>query len=139
MTSLKIFFDGGCRPNPGEMEIAAVARGRLFHRPAQGHGSSHHAEWLALLHALGIASALGETDILLLGDALPVIEQANGRAKCRTPELRDFLAAFREQAGHFARVRVRHIRRTQNLAGIALAKLRERASVGSFPPVIAKG
>lgn len=140
-SGVKIFFDGGCRPNPGEMEVAAVAGGRLFHQPAQGQGSSHHAEWLALLHALRIGRALGETDIVLLGDARAVVEQANGRSRCKSPELRDCLTAFQAEAGRFARIRVRHIKRSQNLAGIALAKIGEGVQAGPalFPPDVAKG
>jgi ribonuclease HI len=107
------------------MESAVVARGKLFHRPALGHGSSHHAEWLALLLALEIAHRLGETDILLLGDSLAVVEQANGKSKCRSPELQHCLAKFQAAAGSFTRLRVRHIRRTQNLAGIKLGKIKE--------------
>lgn len=145
-TGLKIFFDGGCRPNHGAMpglgmmpslgmmEVAAVTRGELFHRPALGHGSSHHAEWLALLHALRIGRQLGETDLLLLGDALAVVDQANGKTKCRGRGLQACLSAFEEEARHFARVRVRYIKRTQNLAGIDLARIRERSGPGSQAP-----
>lgn len=122
---LKLFFDGGCRPNPGEMETAVVARGKLHHSPRQGRGSSHEAEWLALLHALKVARGLGESRILLLGDSRAVVEQANGRLKCRTPGPRAYLAAFLEAARQFQQVRVRHIARTQNLAGIALGQIRE--------------
>jgi ribonuclease HI len=128
--ALKIFFDGGCRPNPGEMETAVVARGKFHHLPRQGHGSSHQAEWLALLHALKVARELSETDIHLLGDSRAVVEQANGRLKCRGPALQTCLAAFQEEARHFARLRVRHIARSQNLAGIALGQVRDASRSG---------
>lgn len=115
---MKIFMDGGCRPNPGPMEVAVVARGMVHYRTGLGDGTSHEAEWAALLYALEIARGLGETDVVLIGDSADVVAQANG-ARCRSPAL---LAAFREQAQHFTRVRVRHVRRGQNLAGIALAR-----------------
>ena len=83
---MKIFFDGGCRPNPGEMQVAVVARGVVHHVASLGHGSSEQAEWLALLHGLRVAEATGERDILLLGDAAGVIAQANGAAKCRNAD-----------------------------------------------------
>jgi ribonuclease HI len=120
---LKIFFDGGCRPNPGEMQAAVVAHGVLYHFADLGHGSSEQAEWLALLHGLRVAEELGEADIILLGDAAGVIAQANGTAKCRNAACLD---QFQERAGKFERVRVRYIRRNQNLAGIALSKICER-------------
>ncbi len=119
---LKIYFDGGCRPNPGTMESAVVARGAFDHRPDLGQGSSEEAEWLALLHALDVARASGARDVLLLGDAIGVIHQARGEARSRSPELRD---RFERGVKDFDRVRVRHIRRNQNLAGIALGQARQ--------------
>ena len=125
-SEMKIFFDGGCRPNPGRMEVAAFARGRLHHRSDLGPGSSHEAEWLALLHALEVARSLGETRIELLGDSASVIAQARGLSKPGAEYL-GHLAEFREAVGQFERLRIRHVARTQNLAGIALAKLRDAA------------
>jgi len=119
---VKVFFDGGCRPNPGEMQVAVVARGVVHHVAGLGPGSSEQAEWLALLHGVRVAETMGERDIVLLGDAAGVIAQANGAAKCRNAEC---LEQFRKQAAKFERVRVRYIRRNQNLAGIALAKIGE--------------
>jgi len=126
---VKIFFDGGCRPNPGEMQLAVVARGVVHHVADVGPGSSEQAEWLALLHALRVAELIGEREVVLVGDAAGVIAQANGTARCRYPEYRD---RFRGQSAAFERVRVRYIKRNQNLAGIALNKLRQ-LSPGACP------
>ncbi|PTQ12055.1 ribonuclease HI [Sphingomonas oleivorans] len=120
--SLKLFFDGGCRPNPGAMEVAVVARGITYHKPDLGHGTNNDAEWLALIHALQVARSLGARDILLVGDSALVVNQANGAWKCRGAALQRHLGAFKALAAQFARVRVRHIGRSQNLAGIALEK-----------------
>jgi len=120
---VKIFFDGGCRPNPGEMQLAVVVRGEVHHLADVGNGSSEQAEWLALLHGLRVAQMIGERDIILLGDAASVIAQANGSAKCRNATC---LEQFRELSAKFERVRLRYIRRNQNLAGIALGKICER-------------
>ena len=116
----KIFFDGGCRPNPGVIEIAVVAGGVAHILRDHGHGSCMDAEWLALIYAAQIARTLG--DCVLLGDAAAVIDQANGTVRCRGANMahRD---AFRTVAGG-TRPRIRYIKRTQNLAGIALAKVR---------------
>lgn len=116
----KIFFDGGARPNPGTMETAVVARGQVHIHRDLGAGTSMEAEWLALIHALEIARSLGTSDPILLGDAAAVIAQATGAVKCRGAHERH-LARFRELAGA-APPRIRHIKRTQNLAGIALAR-----------------
>ena len=117
---LKIFFDGGCRPNPGQMQAAVVMRGVVHHVADLGRGTSEQAEWLALLHGLRVAQLAGERDIVVLGDAAGVIAQANGAAKCRNLE---YLEQFQRETAQFERVRLRYIRRNQNLAGIALAKL----------------
>ncbi len=119
--ALKLFFDGGCRPNPGMMETAVAARGRIWHRPAIGHGTNDEAEWQALLDALDVASGLGAADVVLLGDSAMVVAQASGTLKPR-PAFTRFHARFQEQATRFTRIRIRRINRTQNLAGIALAK-----------------
>lgn len=121
----KIFFDGGCRPNPGAMEIAVVMRGEAFVERAIGTGSSLDAEWLALIAALRLARARGLDDIVLLGDSASVVAQATGQAAARGESARH-LAAFRDLAGSGPAPRVRHIGRAQNLAGIALAKLHPR-------------
>ncbi|MDB5704119.1 MAG: ribonuclease [Sphingomonas bacterium] len=122
---MKIFFDGGCRPNPGAMEIAVVVRGQAHVLRDLGRGTSMDAEWLALIHALRMAQSLGEADFVLVGDAAAVIGQANGTVKCRGVGVRH-LEAFRALAGAAGPPRVRHIKRSQNLAGIALARLQDR-------------
>lgn len=117
----RIFFDGGCRPNPGTIEVAAVVRGVASVRTDIGHGDNSAAEWHALLHAAWIARTLGLHDVEFVGDSALVVRQASGAAKCRRPELRACLAAFREATAGIARVRMRHVPRAKNLAGIALA------------------
>ncbi len=120
----KVFFDGGCRPNPGAMECAVVTGGETHVRTDLGHGSSHDAEWLALVEALRFARARGLADIVLLGDALAVIAVVNGKAKPVASAARH-LAAFRDLAQE-CRVSVRYVRRAQNLAGIALNRRHPR-------------
>ena len=121
---VKVYFDGGCRPNPGAMETAVVLRGVADIRRGLGHGGNEQAEWLALLHALEIAAARGERDIILIGDALSVIRQASGILPCRSPEARERLERFHDMERAFDRVRLRHVGRAQNLAGVALERVR---------------
>ena len=73
-----------------------------------------------------VAESTGERDLVLLGDSAGVIAQANGAAKCRNAA---YLEQFQFAAAAFDRVRLRYIRRNQNLAGIALGKLDEQAQV----------
>ena len=120
---IKLYFDGGYRP--AGMETAVVLRGQAHVRPNRGSGSSIEAEWLALIDALTLAREQGLTDVVLLGDCMPVIEQANGRAPCRGDGV-PHLATFRALAAAGSAPRIRYIRRGQNLAGIALARLHDR-------------
>ena len=117
---VKVYFDGGCRPNPGPVETAVVLRGVAHIRRDQGDGDSEQAEWLALFHALEIAASHGERDIILIGDSLPVIRQAVGTLRCAPSRA----ARFGEAAQSFDRVRLRYSGRSQNLAGIALERAR---------------
>ncbi len=122
---IKVYFDGGCRPNPGKMEIAVVANGQVHILRDLGHGTNTDAEWLALIHALRIAQSLSLPGFVLLGDAAHVIGPATGAVKCRGAAIRH-LEAFRALAGDDAPPLIRYIKRTQNLAGIALARLHPR-------------
>lgn len=117
---LKIYFDGGCRPNPGRIEVAAVVRGIAFVRDDLGQGTNGDAEWLALIHALECALASGAAAFDLLGDSRAVIDQAAGRAKARSEADKAHLARFQALAASLPVGRIRWIKRAQNLAGIAL-------------------
>lgn len=122
--SLKIYFDGGCRPNPGQMETAVVARGISYLKHHCGHGTSNDAEWLALIHAAEVAISIGAQDVVLLGDSAVVVGQASGVAKCRSAALRGHYETFVALRSRFERIKIRRISRYQNLAGIALTKAR---------------
>jgi ribonuclease HI len=117
---LKVYFDGGCRPNPGRIEVAAVLRGVAYLRDDLGNGTNGDAEWLALIHALECALESGAAAFDLIGDSRSVIEQANGRIKARSAADRAHLARFQSLSEGSGTVRVRWIKRAQNLAGIAL-------------------
>ena len=104
-----------------------MLRGTVHRRDDIGTGSSGDAEWLALLHALDVARAAGETDLLLIGDSASVIDQARGEAKLRVSA--DDRTRFASLIASFDRVRFRRIKRNQNLAGIALEQARQRSPI----------
>ncbi|MEO6716710.1 MAG: reverse transcriptase-like protein [Novosphingobium sp.] len=117
---LKVFFDGGCRPNPGRIEAAVVVRGVTHLFEDLGHGTNSDAEWLALICALELTRELGLAEVELIGDAAEVILQATqafatGRATHHHAAALLALCASKPVA------RIRWIKRAQNLAGIALA------------------
>lgn len=117
---VKIFFDGGCRPNPGRMEAAVVVRGVVHLFDDLGVGTNSDAEWLALIRALELAQSLGLSGIELIGDAVQVIGEANA-ALGNHAGLQGHAVVFRALVDKAPPARIRWIRRAQNLAGIALA------------------
>lgn len=120
--SLKVYFDGGCRPNPGALEAAVVARGVTHFFDDLGYGTSSDAEWIALRLALQVAQSLGEPEFDLVGDSLEVIRQASGSFRCRSMAAAEHLAQYEECAASGRPRRLVWTPRQQNLAGIALAK-----------------
>ncbi len=117
---VKIFFDGGCRPNPGRVEVAVVVRGQTYLFDDLGDGTNSDAEWRALICAVEVAQSLALTDVELIGDAVEVITKANAALRsgqARTDHEATLLALVRD--GRLGRIR--WIKRAQNLAGIALA------------------
>lgn len=124
-TRVKVFFDGGCRGDPPAMELAVVAAGRATIVRDLGPGTSADAEWLALIHALTIAQSLGLTDYVLIGDSADVVAKANCTTRCRGDAVRH-LERFRALSSPAGPPRVRHVKRSHNLAGIALARLHPR-------------
>lgn len=125
----KIYFDGGCRPNPGTMELAVVVRGVAHIEREIGRGTGMDAEWLALIAAVRMAQSIGARDYVLLGDAAAVIDQATGRTRC-APTFAHHLNNFRALTAS-ATPRIRFIKRTQNLAGIALSRVPLRGQLPS--------
>jgi ribonuclease HI len=107
------------------METAVVVRGQAYIQRDVGYGTSMDAEWLALIHALQFAQELQLSNFILLGDSASVVGQANGTQKCRGVNMRHLLA-FRALLSGVNEPRIRYIKRAQNLAGIALARMHPR-------------
>jgi ribonuclease HI len=123
---VKVYFDGGCLPNPGRIETAVVAAGRTHHRADHGYGDNNDAEWLALIEALNVVRDLCVSDVILLGDSATVVDHVSGASRRVAPRFREYHARFQTLAAGFDRVRIRRVPRTQNLAGIALERLRSK-------------
>jgi ribonuclease HI len=119
---IKVYFDGGCRPNPGAIEVAVVARGAAYFFDDLGYGTNSDAEWMALRMALTIAQSLGEPEFDLIGDSLEVVRQASGIARPGSIAAAHHLARYEDCAAQGRPRRVRWTPRGQNLAGIALAR-----------------
>ena len=107
------------------MEIAVVVGGHAHIQRDVGYGSSMDAEWLALIHAMRVAITLSNTDVVLIGDCAAVINQVNGVTNARGANI-THLNNFLAMQTTASRPRIRYIKRAQNLAGIALARLHSR-------------
>lgn len=113
---IKVYFDGGCRPNPGRMELAVVIHGKAHIQLDVGRGNSQDAEWLALIEAARLVRSLALADFVLLGDALSVTGPATGTVKCSRQAIAH-LRALEELLPHGQRSNIRYVKRAQNLAG----------------------
>jgi len=94
ISALRLYFDGGSRPNPGAIEIAVVVRGVEHIVTDLGPGDNSDAEWMAAIHALHVARDLGAARVDLRGDSMLVISQARGTVPCRSDSLRAHLKQF---------------------------------------------
>ncbi len=124
---MKIYFDGGCVPNPGKMEAAVVSKDGSIkvHTPDLGHGTNNEAEWLGFLWAVGLAIKNGYKDVEIIGDSNLVIQQAKGAWQCNSPKLKEYLAQFREVQSSLKSLKLTHVRRHLNLAGIYIEELQK--------------
>jgi ribonuclease HI len=117
---LAVFFDGGCKSNPGDLAVAAVAcspDGRVLVKSARpaGQGSSNVAEYRALAHAICVARLLGARRPLFASDSALVVQQINGFWAMRGNEALKYEHA-RCASGlmEFQRWMLKHIPREQN-------------------------
>lgn len=125
MQRCKIYFDGGCRPNPGPIEAAVVIRGKVHLLDGLGSGTSQDAEWLALIGAARLVRELGLGPCTLVGDSREVIAAASAAlrtGRAAAGHCRQFLSLIDDPQT----VRLRWVKRAHNLAGIALARRHPR-------------
>lgn len=123
MSKIQIYFDGGCKPNPGNMEICVVIVGDGAPEAKTvfdlGYGTNNIAEWSALLWATSIAKERGYTDVEFLGDNITVINQADNKWKIKERSFLPFKSEFM-QMNHNIRGTLRHVPRDSNRAGTFL-------------------
>lgn len=117
------YFDGGAKPNPGEMEVGlveVVGTKKQPYRQQIGPGTNNLAEWTALIWALEMASAAGHRRIEVVGDSQLVVNQCLGLWKVSSADLRPYKALYDSLVGRFDAITVRHVPRGKNLAGLML-------------------
>jgi ribonuclease HI len=118
-----IYFDGGSKPNPGNMEACVVlcenGRNTPFVNKKLGHGTNNVAEWTALLWAMSLAQYHGWQGVVIKGDSKLVINQAQGIWRIKQLEFVPFREEF-VRLQRNVRAKLVHTPREYNMAGIML-------------------
>ncbi len=87
-------FDGGAKPNPGQMTIggwiASPNRKILLKfSDSVGHGTNNEAEYNAYIRLLKEAKKLGIENISIRGDSALVVNQVNGNWKAKDSRMKE--------------------------------------------------
>jgi ribonuclease HI len=121
---MKIYFDGGSKPNPGKMEAGIVmVHDDGYRQPIKddrlGMGTNNVAEWTALIWAMTWAEQQGWSHIEIFGDSQLIINQAQGNWRIKQPEFVPFRDEF-QRLQRTVKATLTYVPRAQNLAGIYL-------------------
>jgi ribonuclease HI len=120
-----VHVDGGARGNPGPAAAAAVVSspdGAVLDEAHEhlGVATNNVAEYRGLLLGLGLARALGASEVEVVNDSELIAKQVNGEYKVKHPDMKPLHAAAIEALRGFDRWRVRSVPRAQNAAADAL-------------------
>jgi ribonuclease HI len=113
----KVYFDGGCRPNPGLASCAVVMANGSKYFETFGQGTSNVAEWMGLLWAMELALACGLRRALFIGDSKLVVSQARGDWRVKAEHLVIYHSEVQLLRPKFEAVDFAFVPRAQNLAG----------------------
>ena len=116
--SCTLFFDGGCRGNPGPMAIGAVLleNGRKVSEISKniGIGTNNIAEWKALIEGLKLAQAYACKELEVCGDSQLIIRQISGRYKVKSDNLIPLFNEAMKLCGTFKKIDFKWIKRDEN-------------------------
>jgi ribonuclease HI len=116
---LVVNVDGGARGNPGPAAIGVVVQdpgGEVLEEHAERIGATTNnvAEYRALLLGIERATALGASELELVGDSELVVRQVKGEYKVKDTTLRKLHAEVKRALRGFEGWSIRHVRREQN-------------------------
>ena len=112
-----ISFDGGARPNPGQMAIGCVVhtdRKTWTDYQQLGHGTNNEAEYWALIHGIKLARKMGGTSLEAAGDSELVVRQVQGEYDVNESTLRllrDRVLSLTDEVDEFT---IHHVQREAN-------------------------
>jgi len=92
---MKIYIDGMCRPNPGEMGIGIYFDDGTEISEPLGQGTSNEAEYLALERALKEARSRGLENAVIHTDSQLLMNQVSGAWKIKSATSRKYIPRIR--------------------------------------------
>jgi len=121
-----LFTDGASRGNPGEAGGGASLVGPdggelIAGRWYLGRRTNNAAEYLALIHGLEEAAALGVKELEVRMDSELVVRQLTGVYRVRDAQLKKYFARVKELLAGFDSVRIKHVSRSENSRADQLA------------------
>lgn len=91
---MKVYADGGCKPNPGTMAVAVVTENNeVWFSQLLGNGTNNIAEYLAVQMAAVEAWGKNIQQFTMCIDSILVLQQLTGKWKCRDTELQPHMRA----------------------------------------------
>jgi ribonuclease HI len=113
-----LFFDGGCRGNPGPMAIGAMLmeNGKKVSEFSKniGIGTNNIAEWKALIEGLKLARAHACEELEVRGDSQLIIRQISGRYRVKSDNLIPLFNEAMKLCGTFKKIDFKWIKRDEN-------------------------
>jgi len=124
------YFDGSATPNPGEMIIGGVIKGRfcnveeliLKYSIAIGHGTNNESEYNSLIELLTRAKKAGIKALNIKGDSLLVVNQVNGLWKTKDPRMKKLKITVLKLLEDFDYWNLMHVLRGENKEADSLTR-----------------
>lgn len=115
----KLFFDGVSKSNPGLAGAGAViynCEKEIWHgsKFIGKKATNNEAEYNGLIIGLNKAIKLNIKSLLVNGDSLVVINQMNGKYKCKSDSLLPFYDTAKNLVTNFDNIQFQHIYRNFN-------------------------
>jgi ribonuclease HI len=132
-TKVLIQFDGGSRGNPGVSGAGAVIYSiqndgiipfKELHSTTTlltGTATNNQAEYTGLIIGLELAKKHGYKHIRIQGDSNLIVNQINGKFKCKSKNLTDLYTKAKRLVDEFDEVTISHIYRDKNKRADELA------------------
>lgn len=121
-------FDGSAAPNPGRMTIGGIIIDETLQETIctysefVGDGTNNEAEYLSLIRLLEESLKNGITKLHIKGDSLLVVNQINGKWKCKKQNLIELREQAKILLEKFDKWKLDHIYRDQNKEADSLTR-----------------